>query len=63
LGLEVLVDDIVIVKPDQKIPVDGIVEEGYSSVDESILYSDFMRLITVITCNNGDFEFFDMNKI
>jgi Cu+-exporting ATPase len=34
---EVLVGDIVIVKPGQKIPVDGIVTEGYSSVDESML--------------------------
>lgn len=34
---EVLVDDIVLVKPGQKIPVDGLVIEGYSSVDESMI--------------------------
>jgi len=34
---EVLVGDIVVVKPGQKIPVDGIVSEGYSSVDESMI--------------------------
>jgi Cu+-exporting ATPase len=34
---EVLVADIVIVKPGQKIPVDGEVIEGYSSVDESMI--------------------------
>jgi len=34
---EVLVQDIVLVKPGQKIPVDGIVIEGYSSVDESMI--------------------------
>ncbi len=34
---EVFADDIVIIKPGEKIPVDGIVIEGLSSVDESML--------------------------
>ncbi len=34
---EVIVDDIVLVKPGGKIPVDGIVIDGYSSVDESMV--------------------------
>ncbi len=34
---EVQVDDIVVVKPGQKIPVDGIITEGKSSVDESMI--------------------------
>src|SRR3989344_1192277 len=34
---QVLVGDMVIVKPGEKIPVDGIVVEGYSSVDESLV--------------------------
>ncbi len=34
---EVLVGEIVIVKPGEKIPVDGIVVEGNSSVDESMI--------------------------
>ena len=34
---EVLVGDIIIVKPGEKIPVDGIVTEGNSSVDESMI--------------------------
>ncbi|GAB6086026.1 heavy metal translocating P-type ATPase [Alkaliphilus crotonatoxidans] len=34
---EVEVGDIVLVKPGEKIPVDGVVIEGYSSVDESML--------------------------
>lgn len=32
---EVQVGDIVVVKPGQRIPVDGVVKEGHSSVDES----------------------------
>jgi len=34
---EVVVGDIVVVKPGQKIPVDGIVVGGFSSVDESMI--------------------------
>ncbi|GIP24490.1 heavy metal translocating P-type ATPase [Paenibacillus sp. J22TS3] len=34
---EVVVGDIVIVKPGEKVPVDGVVTEGVSSVDESML--------------------------
>ncbi|MEG2330064.1 heavy metal translocating P-type ATPase [Anaerorhabdus sp.] len=34
---EVLVGDIVLAKPGSKIPVDGLVEEGNSSIDESML--------------------------
>ncbi len=34
---EVMAGDIVIVKPGQKIPVDGVITEGHSSVDESMV--------------------------
>ena len=34
---EVRVDDIIIVRPGEKIPVDGVVIEGASSVDESMI--------------------------
>jgi Cu+-exporting ATPase len=34
---EVIVGDVVLVKPGQKIPVDGVVIYGYSAVDESML--------------------------
>jgi Cu+-exporting ATPase len=34
---EVEIGDIVIVRPGEKIPVDGVVKEGYSSVDESMI--------------------------
>ncbi|MBI5196032.1 MAG: heavy metal translocating P-type ATPase [Nitrospirae bacterium] len=33
----VMIDDIVIVRPGEKIPTDGIVTEGHSSVDEKML--------------------------
>ncbi|MBI2829759.1 MAG: copper-translocating P-type ATPase [Chloroflexi bacterium] len=34
---EVQIDDIMIVRPGETIPVDGIVTEGYSSVDQSMI--------------------------
>ena len=34
---DVKVNDIIIVKPGEKIPVDGIVTEGYTSIDESMV--------------------------
>ncbi|HAM54212.1 MAG TPA: heavy metal translocating P-type ATPase, partial [Candidatus Rokubacteria bacterium] len=34
---EVLTDDVVLVRPGERIPVDGVVLEGYSAVDESML--------------------------
>jgi len=34
---DVVVGDIIIIKPGQKIPVDGVVAEGFSSVDESMI--------------------------
>ncbi|MEK6577537.1 MAG: heavy metal translocating P-type ATPase, partial [Nitrospirota bacterium] len=34
---DVIVGDIVVVRPGEKIPVDGVVIEGYSAVDESMI--------------------------
>ena len=34
---QVVIDDLVRVRPGEQIPVDGVVEEGHSSVDESML--------------------------
>ncbi len=34
---DVIVNDLIVVKPGQKIPVDGVIIEGHSSVDESMI--------------------------
>ena len=34
---EVVVEDLVVVRPGEKVPVDGVVVEGHSSVDESMV--------------------------
>ena len=34
---EIVVGDVLLVRPGEKIPLDGVVIEGYSSVDESML--------------------------
>lgn len=47
---EVVVGDIVVVKPGQKIPVDGIVVEGHSSVDESMVTGESIP----VEKNKGD---------
>ncbi|HBB27146.1 TPA: hypothetical protein DCZ36_01455, partial [Candidatus Gracilibacteria bacterium] len=39
---EVKQSDIVIVRPGEKIPVDGVIAEGYSSIDESMLTGESM---------------------
>jgi Cu+-exporting ATPase len=45
---EVVIGDIVIVKPGQKIPVDGVVIDGYSAVDESMLTGESLPVEKLI---------------
>lgn len=41
---EVIVGDIVIVKPGEKLPVDGIIKEGRTSIDESMLTGESLPI-------------------
>ncbi len=58
-------NDIIIIRPGDQIPVDGIIVEGYSSIDESMLTGESMRVeksigskVFAATLNKlGSFEF------
>lgn len=62
---EVAVGDLVIVRPGEKIPVDGIVKEGYSFVDESMVTGESLpiekkdgdRVIGATINKTGTFKF------
>lgn len=62
---EVKVGDPVLVRPGEKIPVDGIVKEGYSSVDESMVTGESLpiekktgdRVIGATINKTGAFKF------
>ena len=62
---EVIVGDIIIVKPGEKVPVDGIIIEGQSAIDESMITGESMPveknkndLVIGATINkHGSFKF------
>lgn len=62
---DVQLGDIVIVKPGQKIPVDGVIVSGHSSIDESMVTGESMpvtkkegdRVIGATLNQTGTFEF------
>lgn len=61
----VVVGDTIIVRPGEKIPVDGVISKGYSSVDESMLTGESIpvekkegdRVIGATINKTGSFEF------
>lgn len=62
---EVRIDDIVIIRPGERIPVDGVIMNGHSSVDESLLTGESLPVEKTIGANvisgsmnkTGSFEF------
>jgi P-type Cu+ transporter len=67
---EVAVDDLVVVRPGEKIPVDGIVTEGTSSVDESMLTGESLPVakepgaeVWGATVNNRGFLVFQAARV
>ncbi|MEL7512826.1 MAG: copper-translocating P-type ATPase, partial [Cyanobacteria bacterium J06554_3] len=45
---EVMVGDVVIIRPGEKIPVDGVVIEGNSSVDESMVTGESVQVAKIV---------------
>ncbi|MGQ9469749.1 MAG: heavy metal translocating P-type ATPase [Nitrososphaerales archaeon] len=67
---DVQVGDIVLVKPGERIPVDGIILEGYSSVDESMITGESMPVdkkvgdeVIGATVNKAGFFKFKATKV
>lgn len=48
---DVVIDDIAVVKPGQKIPLDGVIVEGKSAIDESMITGESMPVDKIV----GDF--------
>ena len=67
---DVLKDDIVVVRPGQSIPVDGVVTEGYTTVDESAITGESIpveksegSLVISATVNKSGFIKFRATRV
>lgn len=67
---EVIAGDIVLVRPGEKIPVDGIIREGYSSIDESMITGESIPVdkkvgddVIGATINKTGLFKFEANKV
>ena len=67
---EVIVGDIVLIKPGAKIPVDGVITEGLTTIDEAMLTGESMPVdknpgdhVYTATINNNGFIKFKAEKI
>jgi len=67
---DVMPGDVVVVRPGERIPVDGIVQEGSSSVDESMLTGESMPVdkkagssITAGTINRQGVLYFEATRV
>jgi Cu+-exporting ATPase len=62
---EVVVGDLIVVRPGEKIPVDGVIKEGFSAIDESMLTGESIpvdkrpgdRVIGATINKHGSFKF------
>ncbi len=48
---EVVIDDIILIKPGDKVPVDGVIVEGASSVDESMITGESVPVEKTVGSN------------
>ncbi|MFA9381549.1 MAG: heavy metal translocating P-type ATPase, partial [Acetanaerobacterium sp.] len=67
---EVEIDDVILVKPGEKIPVDGVVLEGHTAIDESMLTGESMPIdknagdkVYAATINNNGMIHFKATKV
>ncbi|MEX0602693.1 MAG: heavy metal translocating P-type ATPase, partial [Bacteroidota bacterium] len=62
---DVVQDDVVVIRPGERIPVDGVIVQGFSSVDESMITGESMpvekipgaKVVGGTINTNGSFEF------
>ena len=67
---QVMIGDTVLVKPGQRIPVDGVITEGHTSIDQSAITGESIPVekepgdtVIAATINKGGFIRFTANKV